>query len=648
MCIVGLLNAAEFYVSPNGDDENSGDKANPFATLERARIAVRTVNSNMSDHVVVYLREGIYFLKEPFILDANDGGDNDYYVIYRSYPDEKVIISGGEKITGWEENSPMFVASANARMFRQLYVNDKPAQMAESESIGNGSAQEMLRLTLGGWGISYLPLDESGNIRQSVQECFDALVGIADFLGGELGGYRNSPSFVDEPGEWAIDPKEDKVYYYPRAGESVDEMDVYVPAVDQLVRIAGDSRTAMAQYILFQNICFAHASWSAFETDGFCSVQAGHGMTTTQWGHGVARGPSGITVENAHHIRFEGCEIKHMACGGIDMPMSCHDNAIVGCTFREIAGNGISIGPINPTGIGSDVGPIFNPEDELLLSLRILVENNLVKKAASAYKGCVGIFAGNVTDVSIAHNEVCSLSYTGMSVGWGWCGAMYDPNAMRDNDIRYNFVHDVMLELIDGAAIYTLSPQTNSTITGNYVRNVPKGTGLYLDECTHGYTIKHNVMEFVGGGSYCFGFGINSWYNKVDSNHINWPHEGVNGPQPPDSVYPMVTYTFEIETLGNNWGVAAQEIIDNAGIEDDIHYARAKGNTAFPERYTMPLSKNQHKVYSVSGRLVLVLNGINRTNIASLKHACLENSAGLYLIVGERGGRRTIVKQILR
>jgi hypothetical protein len=110
----------------------------------------------------------------------------------------------------------------------------------------------------------------------------------------------------------------------------------------------------------------------------------------------------------------------------------------------------------------------------------------------------------------------------------------------------------------------------------------------------------------------------------------------------------MVTNTFEIETLGNNWGAAAQEIIDNAGIEDDIHYAPVKGSPAFSERYAMPLSKNQDKVYSVQGRLIRVLNGYNRTNIVALKRTCPGNSAGLYLIVGENGGRRTIVKQVLQ
>ena len=37
--------AAEFHVAPNGSDDNPGTHAAPFATLERARDAVRTLKA---------------------------------------------------------------------------------------------------------------------------------------------------------------------------------------------------------------------------------------------------------------------------------------------------------------------------------------------------------------------------------------------------------------------------------------------------------------------------------------------------------------------------------------------------------------------------------------------------------------------------
>ena len=38
---LAVLHAAEFFVSPTGNDTDAGTKAKPFATLERARDAVR-------------------------------------------------------------------------------------------------------------------------------------------------------------------------------------------------------------------------------------------------------------------------------------------------------------------------------------------------------------------------------------------------------------------------------------------------------------------------------------------------------------------------------------------------------------------------------------------------------------------------------
>ncbi|MFN7562673.1 MAG: hypothetical protein ACK5TH_12895, partial [Prosthecobacter sp.] len=38
---LALLSAADFHVATNGDDKNPGTQEKPFATLERARDAVR-------------------------------------------------------------------------------------------------------------------------------------------------------------------------------------------------------------------------------------------------------------------------------------------------------------------------------------------------------------------------------------------------------------------------------------------------------------------------------------------------------------------------------------------------------------------------------------------------------------------------------
>ena len=43
----------EIYVSPDGNDSNSGSSESPFKTLERAKAEVRVHNSNMSGNIIV-------------------------------------------------------------------------------------------------------------------------------------------------------------------------------------------------------------------------------------------------------------------------------------------------------------------------------------------------------------------------------------------------------------------------------------------------------------------------------------------------------------------------------------------------------------------------------------------------------------------
>src|SRR3954471_18970829 len=59
------LNAADFYVSPLGNDANPGTQVHPFASLTRARDAIRTAQHQQSTRdYTVLIRGGTYALHE--------------------------------------------------------------------------------------------------------------------------------------------------------------------------------------------------------------------------------------------------------------------------------------------------------------------------------------------------------------------------------------------------------------------------------------------------------------------------------------------------------------------------------------------------------------------------------------------------------
>ena len=95
----GIAAADELYVATDGKDTNSGTKAAPFATLERARDEIRRMKPK--DGATVFVREGTYYLPNTFRLGPKDSGTAEAPVVYRSFENETVTLSGGRCITGF-------------------------------------------------------------------------------------------------------------------------------------------------------------------------------------------------------------------------------------------------------------------------------------------------------------------------------------------------------------------------------------------------------------------------------------------------------------------------------------------------------------------------------------------------------------------
>src|SRR5471032_2160586 len=84
-----LCHAQPYFVSPSGNEANSGSLEKPFATPQRAQLAAR------QKHGDVFLRGGTYYLPETLVFTAQDSGTKDAPVVFQNYQDEKAVISGG-------------------------------------------------------------------------------------------------------------------------------------------------------------------------------------------------------------------------------------------------------------------------------------------------------------------------------------------------------------------------------------------------------------------------------------------------------------------------------------------------------------------------------------------------------------------------
>ena len=89
-----LIDNADFYVSPDGSDENDGSFEKPFATLEKARDAVRGLDKTGKTGVTVALKVGEYRVST-VEFTAEDSGTEGCPIAYRAYGDGEVILNGG-------------------------------------------------------------------------------------------------------------------------------------------------------------------------------------------------------------------------------------------------------------------------------------------------------------------------------------------------------------------------------------------------------------------------------------------------------------------------------------------------------------------------------------------------------------------------
>jgi hypothetical protein len=204
------------------------------------------------------------------------------------------------------------------------------------------------------------------------------------------------------------------------------------------------------------------------------------------------------------NVVFSRNVFKHLGSTALDLHYGSSHCEVVGNVFYDISGTAISQARLSDPDV--PIHTPYNPTDPRDRSVNDVIQNNYIHSVGFDYGGAIGILCGYTTGVTIEHNELHDLAYTGISVGWGWNPA---PSAMRDNQIRSNLIDHPMALFTDGAGIYTLSPMPGTVIARNFVKNMQHPEGAtsvhtskcyYLDERSGGITLKDNFWENVGKG----------------------------------------------------------------------------------------------------------------------------------------------------
>ncbi|MGL6194123.1 MAG: DUF1565 domain-containing protein, partial [Thermoguttaceae bacterium] len=136
-----LFAEQKLYVSPDGNDANSGTQEKPFLTIQKAVDSLKAGESSK----IITLAIGSYEIDKPIIIPADKATKLSIYG-NQVKTDGESTISGGKKITGWKPvNGKVNGMSTNVKNlvvadvpeakdvkwdFHDLYVNDKRATRA--------------------------------------------------------------------------------------------------------------------------------------------------------------------------------------------------------------------------------------------------------------------------------------------------------------------------------------------------------------------------------------------------------------------------------------------------------------------------------------------------------------------------------------
>lgn len=535
ICQIANVGFAKDYVVAPG---------NPYCIEEALQQSRMDKIHGDTTPTTIRLQPGTYNLLQSIILRPEDSG-------IRIIGENDAVISGGVRISGWKKQGKLFVAdqpifNGKPLEFRQLYIDGRKAIRARDvqdfeqmnrilsvdkkkeclyvpskavQRLRNLENAEMVLHEM--WCVANLRIKDIKAMGDSATVFFHQPESHVHFMhpwpspmvtsdGHNSAFYLMGKDFLDTHGEWWLDTKERKIYYYPMKDENPNDADVEVPAVETLLLTAA-TPDRRVENITIQNIGFEYSTWMRPSHQGHAPLQAGmymieayklkpkmeridnHKLDNQGW---TGRPAAAVVLNHAKNVSFENCTFRHTASTALDYHLFIEGGEVKNCSFNDIGGSGILAGTFGPEGHEQHIE--YNPTDSSEICNGLRITNNIIDNAANEDWGCLGIGAGWVKNIKITHNEIKEVSYTGISLGWGWNRHLC---SMENNLVKGNLIHHYAKHMYDTAGIYTLGAQPRTIITENVVRDIysPRYVHdpnhwfyLYTDEGSSYITIRNN------------------------------------------------------------------------------------------------------------------------------------------------------------
>ncbi len=378
--IVPVVPAREFFVAPNGHDSNPGTAAQPFATLSRARDAVRALKAKglPSGGVAVTLKRGEYRVAETLALAAEDSGTPESPIVYRAEAIGAATLYGGARLSGFTTvTDPTVLARLPEEARCHVLQCDLKAQ----------GITDYGELKMRGFGLPKTPpptleLFCNGRPQTLARWPNEGFVGI-DRLVAPGDAKAGEPSVIgylgDRPERWtrAEDPWLFGYFRFLWADASMK-----VAAIDTAAKTLTTAEAYNYYYpdgILGMNttqgiIYYAYnlleeldqpGEWYLNRQTGLLYFWPPEDPATARIELGLWSAPM-VTLNQVAHVRVEDLVFDLGRYDGLTLT-ACENCLVAGCTVSRFAGNGISIHGGHGNGLhGCDVHTIGRRATEVV------------------------------------------------------------------------------------------------------------------------------------------------------------------------------------------------------------------------------------------------------------------------------------------
>lgn len=511
---VQTTSAIEFHVAPDGNDANPGTKVKPFATLERARDAIRqSKTQNRKSKIEVVVRGGSYELARPFELTAVDSGSAKAPVVYRARKGETVRISGGKLMTAWKPVTDAAVLNRLDPAARgQVVQTDLRAPgITDYGKMGGGFALG------GGPGLEFFFNDQPMTLARYPNEGF---IKVTNVLGqtvrdvrGTKGCYEGIFSYDGErPRRWVGEKNAWVLGYWfwdwAEGRHRIESLDAKKKIITVAKPYHGLGYRKGQWFYGFNLLCEIDqpGEWYLDRDAGTLYFWP---PAVIEKGRATVSVLSNlVTMTSASHVTLRGLTFEAARNDAIIMK-GCTNSLIAGCTIRNVGSWAVRVGDGENSGVtGCDIYAtgdggisISGGNMKTLTPAGLYAENNHIhhwSRWNRMYRPAIMITGvGN----RAAHNLLENSPHT--AIGFGG----------NDHVIEFNEIHSVCHESNDAGAIYSGRNWTmrGTVIRCNYLHHINgfegRGcVGVYLDDMYCGTTIASNLFykvtraAFIGGG----------------------------------------------------------------------------------------------------------------------------------------------------